>query len=103
VIHQLRIYHLTEEGKTGFEARFRDHATRIMRRYGFSILGAWQGIGAEESEFLYLLEWTDEAAMKRGWDGFLADEEWLAIRSSAKLVDGTEDRFLQPLELSSSP
>ena len=99
MIHQLRPYQLTEEGKTEFEHRFRDHAARIMQRYGFNILGAWQGTGTDDSEFLYLLEWPDEAAMKSGWEGFLADEEWLSVRSSAKLVNAIQDRYLSPVAL----
>lgn len=101
MLHQLRIYELTEQGKTEFPARFGDHAARIMARYDFKIVGAWEEPDAEPAKFLYILEWPDEATMKAGWNKFLSDEEWLGIRSSAKLVDGVEDHFLNPLALNS--
>lgn len=103
MIHQLRIYELTDRGRSEFRGRFRDHAARIMQRYGFKILGAWEGQDSDNAEFIYMLEWSDESAMKIGWKKFLADEEWLGIRSSAKLVDGIKDRFLYPVSLSSEP
>lgn len=42
MIHQLRIYEIFEDTKNAFHARFRDHAARIMRRYGFRILAIWE-------------------------------------------------------------
>ena len=41
-IHQLRNYEIFEDTKDAFHARFRDHATRIMRRYGFHIVAMWE-------------------------------------------------------------
>jgi hypothetical protein len=35
MIQQLRIYEIFENNKAAFHARFRDHAARIMQRYGF--------------------------------------------------------------------
>ena len=101
MIHQLRTYKLTDQGRTEFRNRFRDHAARIMQPYGFKIVGAWEKPDGDNAEFLYMLEWSDESAMKSGWENFLADEEWLGIRSSAKLVDGIMDQFLYPVSLSS--
>ncbi len=37
-IHQLRIYEIFEQNKQAFHERFRDHAERIMRTYGFTII-----------------------------------------------------------------
>ncbi|MBV9592016.1 MAG: NIPSNAP family protein, partial [Hyphomicrobiales bacterium] len=62
MIQQLRIYEIFERNKLAFHARFRDHAARIMRKYGFQILGMWEAKGKERTEFIYLLEWSDEAA-----------------------------------------
>ena len=101
MIHQLRIYELTDRGRIEFRDRFRDHAARIMRRHGFIIVGAWQREDGDNAEFMYMLEWSDEDVMKTGWDNFLADEEWLGIRSSAKLVGGIQDQFPHPVSLSS--
>ena len=99
MIHQLRTYVLTEQGKTDFPARFRDHAARIMSRYGFKIIGAWHDVEGSDAKFLYMLEWPDKSVMEAAWEGFLSDEEWLSIRSSAKLVETIADRYLEPFPL----
>ncbi len=41
MIHQLRIYEIFERNKAAFHDRFRDHAARIMRSYGFDIIAMW--------------------------------------------------------------
>src|SRR5438045_220973 len=71
MIHQLRIClricEIFEETKAAFHARFRDHAARIMRRHSFRILGMWEARAEWRTEFVYLLEWPDEATMRDTW------------------------------------
>lgn len=62
MINQLRIYEIFDENKAAFHDRFRDHAARIMRRYDFRIVAMWEAKGDGKTEFVYLLEWPDEAA-----------------------------------------
>lgn len=38
MIHQLRLYEIFGHNKIAFHARFRNHATRIMQKYGFNIV-----------------------------------------------------------------
>ena len=64
MIHQLRIYEIFEPSKAAFQARFRDHAARIMRKYGFNILGMWETGTGKRTEFVYLLLWEDESALR---------------------------------------
>lgn len=99
MIHQLRIYEIFEHNKAAFHERFRDHATRIMKTYGFNILAMWETETDKRTEFVYLLEWTDEIALRAAWARFMADEEWKEIKrvTSAKhgdLVGAIEDRVL---------
>jgi hypothetical protein len=42
VIQQLRIYEIFERNKMACHARFRDHAMRIMRKYGFEFVATWE-------------------------------------------------------------
>jgi heme-degrading monooxygenase HmoA len=100
MIHQLRIYEIFEQNKAAFHARFRDHAARIMKTYGFDILAMWETRTADHTEFVYLLRWPDEATMRRAWTDFMADEEWKEIKrvTSAQygdLVGEIGDRVLQ--------
>jgi heme-degrading monooxygenase HmoA len=87
-VHQLRIYEIFEHNKAAFHARFRDHAARIMQRHGFTIVAMWEAPREGRTEFVYLLQWPDEAAMKVRWDRFMADEEWSAIKRTSAAEHG---------------
>jgi len=100
MIHQLRIYEIFEKNKAAFHARFRDHAMRIMRTYGFDILAMWEAQTDERTEFVYLLRWPDEPTMRNAWARFMDDAEWKEIKrvTSAQygdLVGEIEDRMLR--------
>ena len=101
MIHQLRIYEIFDQNKKAFHDRFRDQAWRIMRSYGFNILGIWETRLGDRTEFVYLLAWPDEETMRHAWDKFKNDEEWKKIKkvTSEKhgvLVGEIEDRTLTP-------
>lgn len=107
MIHQLRIYEIFEHNKEAFHNRFRDHASRIMKSYGFDILGTWETKQGNRTEFVYLLGWPDEDTMQRAWDRFKADGEWKKIKEITKarhgvLVGEIEDRTLNPMSYSPS-
>ena len=100
MVHQLRIYEIFERNKAAFHERFRDHAMRIMRRYGFDVVDAWEGRTDGRTEFVYVLAWPDAATKETAWRAFLADEEWQEIKrvTAARhgdLVGQIEDRALE--------
>jgi len=104
-VHQLRIYEVPKENKQVFLDRFRDHALRIMKKYGFTIVAIWESEFREKTEFVYLLEWKDEDTMKTAWEGFMADKEWKEIKArTAKqygnFVNEIEDRTLKLTDFS---
>ena len=108
MINQLRIYEIFDENKAAFHDRFRDHAARIMRRYGFRIVAMWEARGDGKTEFVYLLEWPDEPAKDAAWAAFMADEEWAEIKQvtaaeHGSLVGDIEDRVLDATSYSSPP
>ena len=101
MIHQLRVYEIFEHNKSAFHERFRDHAARIMKSYGFRILAMWETKHDRRTEFVYLLAWQDEATKNAAWSRFMADDEWKEIKrvTGAKhgdLVGTIEDRVLVP-------
>jgi hypothetical protein len=98
-LHQLRIYRVPPRNREAFHARFRDHAARIMARHGFTIRAMWEARAKGRLEFVYLLEWPDEATLKARWAAFMADEEWAEIkrRTAARhgtFVESIEDRTM---------
>ena len=105
MIQQLRIYEIFEHNKAAFHARFRDHAARIMRGYGFDIAAMWEARQEERTEFVYLLRWADESTMREAWGRFMADDEWKAIKrvtaaEHGDMVGGIEERVLRLTEYS---
>lgn len=103
MIHQLRIYEIFEHNKQAFHRRFHDHAARIMHTYGFKIVAMWEAKTDQRMEFVYLLQWPDEATMREAWAQFRADEEWQQIKqvTSAEhgdLVGAIEERVLIPTD-----
>ena len=107
MIHQLRIYEIFEHNKSAFHDRFRDHAARLMKAYGFDIVAMWEARTDLRTEFVYLLAWPDEATKSATWAKFMADEEWKEVKrvTGAKhgdLVGAIEDRVLVSTEYSPS-
>jgi NIPSNAP len=89
VIHQLRIYEIFDSNKKAFHDRFRDHAMRIMAKYDFKIVAAWESRKDNRTEFVYLLEWPDRETMSDRWEKFLADQEWIKIKKETGEMYGT--------------
>ena len=101
MIHQLRIYEIFERNKAAFHARFRDHAMRIMRTYGFEFVAIWESGTKERTELVYILSWPDVATKEAAWKRFMADQEWKDIKRATAaehgdLVGEIEDRVLVP-------
>jgi len=99
VIHQLRIYEIFDNNKKAFHDRFRDHAMRIMAKYDFKIVAAWESKKDNRTEFVYLLEWPDRETMANRWERFLRDQEWIKIKKETgeiygPLVGEIQDRTL---------
>lgn len=98
-IHQLRIYEIPKANRQVFNERFKDHAYRIMKKYGFTIVSMWESELNGKLEFIYLLEWKDENTMKTAWSNFMEDQEWKDIKARTSKIYGTfvdkiEDRTL---------
>lgn len=98
-VHQLRIYEIFDSNKQAFHDRFRDHAMRIMKKYDFDIIAMWETKNGARTEFVYLLEWPDEATMKDRWAKFMADKEWAEIKKvtgaqHGKMVGEIQERTL---------
>jgi hypothetical protein len=108
IIHQLRIYEIFERNKAAFHARLRDHAVRIMRKYDFQIVAMWEATHDGRTEFVYILEWSDEQTKTAALSAFMRDEEWANIKrvtsvEHGSLVGEIEDRLLQLIGYSPRP
>jgi heme-degrading monooxygenase HmoA len=100
MIEQLRIYEIFESNKDAFHARFRDHAARIMKTYGFDIATMWEAKTKDRTEFVYVLRWPSEATMRESWARFMQDAEWSKIKDSSaaehgRMVGAIEERVMR--------
>lgn len=105
MIHQLRVYEIFAHNKSAFHDRFRDHAARIMKTYGFDIMATWESPTESGTEFVYLLAWPDERTMTDSWQRFRADDEWKRVKqeTNAKhgdLVGKIQEKTLVPTSYS---
>lgn len=105
MIHQLRIYEIFDHNKAAFHDRFRDHAMRIMRSYGFHFVTMWETSADGRTEFVYLLEWPDPETMKSSWSSFMDDQEWKDIKKvtgaeHGPLVGEIQEKVLTPTDYS---
>lgn len=103
LICQLRMYEIFEPTRAAFHDRFRGHAARIMSNYGFRIVAAWESETDGRLQFIYLLEWPDEATMRDRWAAFMADEEWREIKRATAaehgdMVGEIAERTLHPVD-----
>jgi hypothetical protein len=104
-IHQLRIYEIFKDNKNAFHERFRDHAARIMKKYGYNIISIWESQKENKVEFIYLLQWENESTMKEAWTKFMADQEWIDIKKKTSaqygpMVGEIQDRVLTTTDYS---
>lgn len=104
-IYQLRIYEVSPDKRAEFHERFKNHALRIMRRYDFKPITLWESKSVTNFEFVYILHWPDIETMDRQWNLFLADSEWVEIKSrmASKIgepVQRVTSRLLEAVEYS---
>ena len=103
----MRIYEIFDTNKAAFHARFRDHAIRIMKRYGFDFVALWETQQQDRTEFVYMLRWPDERTMTDAWAQFMADGEWSEIKEktgaeSGNMVGQITERVLRPTDYSAA-
>jgi heme-degrading monooxygenase HmoA len=84
MIHQLRIYQIEPTLKDAFDKRFKEHAWRIMKSYGFKVVAMWYSAFDGKTEFVYILQWPDEQTIQKQWAAFMADAEWEAIKRTSR-------------------
>ena len=84
-VHQLRIYEIFDTTSKPSTTRFRDHAMRIMKKYG---LQHWRDVGSEERpsarSSCICSNGPDEPTMKDRWAKFMADKEWADIKKETR-------------------
>ena len=85
MIYELRIYRTLPGRLPNLLARFQNHTLRIWEKHGIHQAGFWTTlIGESNTELTYLLAWESLAERETKWPAFMADPEWLAVRSESE-------------------
>jgi len=76
-----------------------------MKKHGFRIVDMWESRGDKRIEFVYVLEWADEASRDAAWRAFMADAEWNEIKRQTaaqhgSMVGAIEDRTIRRTDYS---
>ena len=106
MIYELRIYHAMPGQLPALLSRFQNHTLQIWEKHGIRQAGFWTTlIGESESRLTYLLAWDSMAERQERWSAFLADPEWIAIKSETEkegqLVQNISSKLLAPTAFSS--
>ena len=106
MIYELRIYHAMPGRLPVLLARFQNHTLRLWEKHGIHQAGFWTTlIGESESNLIYLLAWNSMADRQERWSTFLADPEWIAIKTETEkdgqLVQNIRNELLAPTAFSS--
>ncbi|MBI2797704.1 NIPSNAP family protein [Candidatus Saccharibacteria bacterium] len=105
MIYELRNYETFNHNKKAFHERFEQHAMRIMKNYGFKVVGCWDEEIGDMQNFTYILAWKDLNARQKAWEDFNLDEEWSRImvetaKKHGQLVWKTHNKILKPTKYS---
>ena len=106
MIYELRVYTAAPNRLPDLLARFSDHTLKIWERIGIRQAGFWTTlVGPNNNNLTYLLAWESLTERETKWNAFLADAEWLAVRSASEkngaIIDNIASSFLQPTPFSS--
>lgn len=101
MIYEMRVYTAVAGKLPQLLDRFETFTLDIWKKHGIRPTGFWTTIIGESSQDLtYMLAWDSMAERERIWPAFLADPEWLGVRSKTEsdgpLIANARSTLLQP-------
>lgn len=103
----MRTYHAAPGKAEAMQARFRDHACRLLKKHGMEAIGFWVPMEDKDGgkdTLMWVLAWPDRETREKAWEVFKADAEWQAVfkesEKDGKLVEKAEIRFLRATDFS---
>ncbi|WP_213953035.1 NIPSNAP family protein [Variovorax sp. dw_954] len=106
MIYELRIYRTLPGRMPNLLARFNDHTIHIWARLGIQPAGFWTTlVGDSELNVLtYLIAWESLADREAKWPVFLADAEWIRVKTESEkdgpIVGNITNELLTPTKFS---
>jgi hypothetical protein len=106
MIYELRVYRCLPNRLPALLKRFESATLRLWEKHGIRQAGFFTTIiGESNNELTYLLAWESLAEREQKWAAFIADPEWISVRSETEkdgpIVANVANSLLQPTSFSS--
>ena len=102
MIYELRTYTIPEGRMPDILRRFETVTFGLFERHGIEVTDFWTTRGA--SEIVYICKFADEEAMRKAWDAFRADPDWIEAKSRSEengpIVSNVDSKVLSPAPFS---
>jgi hypothetical protein len=105
-VFEMRTYYAAPGKMKALHARFRDHACKLFKKHGMTLIGFWSPTDAKEAErkMVYILAFPTREAADKSWQAFRDDPDWKAAKAASEkdgtLVEKVESVFLNPTDYS---
>ena len=99
-LYELREYRAVAGRGEQVAERLLARAIPAFARHGFTVASLWRDTD-DPDRLVYVLEWPDREAMRRGWEAFSADPDWRRARAESEargpILERIERSFLEDL------
>lgn len=87
MIYELRTYWAAEGKQEALHSRFRDVTLAVFAKYGMKVVGFWtpQNPTEDTGTLIYILAFESEEAMKKAWDAFRVDPDWVNGKTASEV------------------
>lgn len=82
MIYELRTYLIPEGRMPNILNRFETITFNIFKRHNINVVGFWTK--PDNSALIYMCKFDSEEAMKKSWDAFRADPEWIQKKAQTE-------------------
>ncbi len=87
MIYELRTYWAAPGKSAELHKRFRTLTVNLFARHQMAMVGFWSPspVTAESGDLVYILAFEDEAAMRKAWDAFRVDPDWVNGKAASEV------------------
>jgi len=100
---ELRTYTVAPGKFDALHTRFREHATKLFKKHGMTVVGFWVPQDKPDT-LVYILAHPSRQAADAAWQAFRADPDWIAAKAASEkdgsLTTKIESVFMTPTDYS---
>jgi heme-degrading monooxygenase HmoA len=103
-VFELRTYFVHKGKMEALNARFKNHANKLLEKHGMQLIGFWTDAKEPEHKLIYLVAYKSKDAADASWKAFREDPDWVVARKKSEeggpLVEKVESVWLNPTDYS---